>query len=80
MAWGRSVSLGIWFPPTKLNTLSTTPKLVEYYSGRARVRRVVPKKPAYRIERTIYVVDTIINPDVVAILDPIFGHGIEPLS
>jgi hypothetical protein len=86
MAWRRLVSLGVWFPPTKLNTLSTTPKLVEHYSGLARVHRVVPKKPAYGIERTIYVVDTIINVDEVAILDPIFGHGltcprsIEPLS
>jgi hypothetical protein len=36
-----------------------------------------PKKPAHGIERTVYVVDTIINPDLVAILDLIFGHGLN---
>ena len=74
--WQR-VSLGVWFPPTKLNTLGTTPELVEHHPGRARVHRVVPKKPAHGIERAVYVVDTIINPDLVAILDLIFGHGLN---
>ena len=72
----RLVSLGVWFPPAKLNTLSTTPELVEHHWGRARVHRIVPKKAAHGIERAIDVVDTIINPDLVAILDPIFGHGL----
>ena len=71
------VSLGVWFPPTKLNTLGTPPELVEHHPGRARVHRVVPKEPAHGIERAVYVVDTIINPDLVAILDPIFGHGLN---
>lgn len=74
IAWGRLVLLGVWFPPTKLNTLGTTPEFVEHNWGRARVHRIVPKKPAHGIERAIYVVDTIINPDRVAILDPIFDH------
>ena len=75
MAGWRLISSGVWFPPTKLNTLSTTPELVEDHPGRARVHRVVPKKPAHGIERAVYVVDTIINPDLVATLNPIFGHG-----
>jgi hypothetical protein len=37
----------------------------------------VPIEPAYGIERTIYVVDTIVNPDLIAILGPIFGHGLS---
>jgi hypothetical protein len=40
------------------------------------VHRVVPKRPAYGIERAIYVVDTIINPNLIAILGPIFGHAL----
>jgi len=36
----------------------------------------VPEKPPKGIERTIYVVETIINPDLITILDPIFGHGL----
>jgi hypothetical protein len=40
------------------------------------VHRIVPKKAAYGIERAIYVIDTIINPDLVTILDPIFGHDL----
>ena len=32
------------------------------------------KEPAYGIERAIYVIDTIINPNLIAILGPIFGH------
>jgi hypothetical protein len=71
-----SRALSVRFPPTKLNTLSATLELVEHHRGRARVHRVVPIIPAYGIERAIYVVDTIINPDLIAILDSIFGHGL----
>jgi hypothetical protein len=77
MAGRRLVSLGVWFPPTKLNTLGTTPEVVVHHLSRARVHRIVSKKPAHRIERAIYVIDTIINPNPVAILDPIFGHGLS---
>ena len=41
---------------------------------------VVPIEPTKRSERAIHVVDTIIlNHDRVAILDPIFGHGLTTL-
>jgi len=69
-------ALGVWFPPSKLNTLSAAPELVEHHPGRARVHRVVPKEPAYGIGRAIYVVDKIINPNLIAILGPIFGHAL----
>ncbi|MGH6741321.1 MAG: hypothetical protein ACREDY_20255, partial [Bradyrhizobium sp.] len=76
MAWGRLVSLGVWFPPTKLNTLGTAAERVEHHLGRARVHRIVSIEPAHGIECAIHVVDTIINPDLIAIPDPIFGHGL----
>src|ERR1035437_2381159 len=52
--------LGVQFPTTKLNTTSTAAELVEYHPGRAGVHGVVPKEPADRIGRAIYVVDIII--------------------
>ena len=61
-------TLGVRFPPTKFNTLSAAPELVEHHRGRACMHRVVPKEPAHGIERAIYVIDTIINPNLVAIL------------
>ena len=70
----RYSALCVRFPPTKLNTHSAAPEFVEHHPGRARVHRVVPKEPAYGIERAIHVVDTIINPNLIAILGPIFGH------
>lgn len=70
----RYSALCVRFPPTKFNTLSAAPELVEHHPGRARMHRVVPKEAAHRIERAIYVIDTIINPNQIAILGPIFGH------
>src|ERR1700704_5337013 len=72
----HSSSLGVRFPKSELNTVSTATKLVEHHRNRARVHVVVPIVPAKRIERSIHVVDTtIVNLDGVAILNPIFGHG-----
>jgi hypothetical protein len=77
IAWiGAPAVLCVRFPKAKPDTLRTAAELVEHHRGRARVHRVVPVKSAYGIERTIYVVDTIINPHLIAILDPIFCHGL----
>jgi hypothetical protein len=68
--------LGVWFPEAKFNTLRAAAELVEHHARRARVHGVVPKEPAHRIMCAILVVDTnIINPDLVLIVAPIFGHG-----
>ena len=70
----RYSALCVRFPPTKFNTLSAAPELVEHHPGRAGVHRVVSKEPTYGIERAIYVIDTINNPNLIAILGPIFCH------
>ena len=72
----HNCTLCVRFPRTKFNTLSAALKLVEHHPGRARVHRVVSKEPAYGIERAIYVIDTIINPTLVAILGAIFRHAL----
>jgi hypothetical protein len=41
------------------------------------MHRVVPIKPADGIECTIYIVDTIIDPDLVAIVDSILDHDLS---
>ncbi len=79
---GRSITLGVRFPKAKFNTVGTAAELVEHHPGRAPVHGVVPKEAADRIEHAIHFVNTIfLNNDWVAILYPIFGHGlISPCS
>jgi len=76
------VSLGVRFPKTKFNTVSTATELVERHPGRSRVHAVVPIEPAKRIASAIHVVDTIVlNLHRLVVPDPISGHGlISPRS
>ena len=67
-------------PKAKLSIPGTAAELVEQHARRARVHGVVSKKPADGVERTIRLVDTILNLDPLAIPDPIFGDGLIPPS
>jgi hypothetical protein len=68
--------LSVWFPEAKFDTLRAAAELVAHHAGCARMHGIMPIESTDRIERAILVVDTnIINPDVVFILAPIFGHS-----
>jgi hypothetical protein len=68
-------------PLSILNAIGAATKLVEHHWGRARVHVLVSVEATKRIERTIYIVDTIIrNIDWGAVIDLIFGQWTLPLK
>ena len=69
-------ALGVRPPEAKLDTLRTAPERVEHHRNAAIVHPEVSIEPAHGIGRTINIIDTIVDPDLVAIFDPIFGHGL----
>jgi hypothetical protein len=74
--WFGSNKSGVRSPKAKLNAPGTAPERVEHHRGPAVVHRDVSIEPADGIARAINIVDTIVNPDLVAIFDSIFGHDL----
>ena len=68
-------ALSVWFPPTKFHAPGTAPEVIEHHRGGARMHRIMSKKSTYKILPAIYIVDTIIDPDLIAIPGAIFDHA-----